>query len=94
MHRVVHVDPADGEIIPGNSNMPGMEALEIHVTFDSSFQRELILSASDSTTAKTIRGAQPELVRDYDLLLDDRVVASVTANHLRKRVHRLPQPVH
>ena len=66
---------------------------EIHLTFDSGFQRELILSASDSTTAKTVRGAQPELVRDYDLLLDDRVVASVTANHLRKRIHRLPQPV-
>lgn len=65
---------------------------EIHLTFDSGFHRELILSASDSTTRKTIRGAQPELVRDYQLLLDDTVVASVTNNFVRKRVHRLPQP--
>jgi hypothetical protein len=66
---------------------------EIHVTFDSGFQRELILSASDAVTAKIFRGAQPELVSDYDILIDDRVVASVTANHLRKRVHRLSQPL-
>lgn len=66
---------------------------EIHVTFDSGFQRELILSASDSTTRKTVRGPQPELVRDYDLLVDDHVVASIQGNFVRKRVHRLPQPV-
>jgi hypothetical protein len=66
---------------------------EIHLTFDSGFQRELILTASDFVSAKTIRGAQPELVRDYDLLVDDHVILSVTANHLRKRVHRLPEPI-
>ncbi len=66
---------------------------EIHLTFDSGFQRELILSASDSTTRKTIRGPQPELVCDYEIRLDDRVVVSVLDNHLRKRVHRLPAPV-
>lgn len=65
----------------------------IHLTFDSGFHRELILSASDSTTAKTLRGPQPELVRDYDLLLDDQVVVTVTGNFLRKRVHRLATPV-
>ena len=65
----------------------------IHLTFDSGFQRELILSASDSTTAKTIRGPQPELVRDYDLLLDDQVVAVVKGNYLRRRVHHLPASV-
>ncbi|MFO1451813.1 MAG: FAD-dependent oxidoreductase [Opitutaceae bacterium] len=66
---------------------------EVHLTFDSGFERELILSASDAVTRKTRRGPQPELVRDYDLLLDGRVVVSVTDNHLRKRVHRLPAPV-
>lgn len=66
---------------------------EIHITFDSGFQRELILSASDAVTEKTIRGAQPELVRDYEVLIDDHVVATVTGNYVRKRVHRLPQPV-
>lgn len=66
---------------------------EIHVTFDSGFERELTLSASDSTTRKLIRGPQPELVRDYEILLDDRPVATVTDNLLRKRVHRLARPV-
>lgn len=62
---------------------------EIHLTFDSGLQRELILSASDAITAKTVRGPQPELVRDYDLLLNGRIVAGVRDNYLRKRVHRL-----
>ena len=66
---------------------------EIHITFDSGFQRELILSASDAVTEKTIRGAQPELVCDYAVLIDDHVVATVTGNYVRKRVHRLRQPV-
>lgn len=66
---------------------------EIHVTFDSGLQRELTLSASDSTTRKQVRGPQPELVRDYELLLDGKPVVSVTDNLLRKRVHRLKGPV-
>jgi hypothetical protein len=55
--------------------------------------RDLKHRASDSTTAKTLRGPQPELVRDYDLLLDDQVVVTVTGNYLRKRVHRLATSV-
>jgi hypothetical protein len=66
---------------------------EIHLTFDSGFDRELTLSASDHTNRKIIRGAQPELVRSYELRLDDCPVAQVTDNYLRKRVHRLPAPV-
>jgi len=66
---------------------------EIHLTFDSGLQRELILSASDSTTSKTVRGPQPELVKDYDLLLDGQVVAAVRGNQVRKRIHRLPSSV-
>lgn len=66
---------------------------EIHLTFDSGFHRELILSASDITTSKTVRGPQPELVRDYDILLDGEVVVSVTGNYLRKRIHRLPRAI-
>ena len=62
---------------------------EIHLTFDSGLERELTLSASDSTTRKMIRAAQPELVRDYELLLDGQPVVSITDNLLRKRVHRL-----
>jgi len=69
------------------------EIAEIHLTFDSGLQRELTLSASDATTRKIIRGAQPELVRDYDVLLDGACAVSVQGNYLRKRVHRLAQPI-
>jgi len=66
---------------------------EIHVTFDSGLQRELTLSASDHTTSRIVRAPQPELVRDYDILLDGQPVVTVTDNLLRKRVHRLAAPV-
>ncbi|OAM91656.1 FAD-dependent oxidoreductase [Termitidicoccus mucosus] len=66
---------------------------EIHLTFDSGFQRELKLSPSDHHSKKTIRGPQPELARDYSLLLDGNNVLSITGNYLRKRVHLLKTPV-
>lgn len=65
------------------------EIREVHLTFCSGLQRELTLTPSDYVTAKTVRGAQPEVVKDYDLILDGEVVASVRGNYLRKRVHRL-----
>lgn len=64
---------------------------EVHLTFDTGFDRELCLSASDSLTAKLIRGPQPETVRHYRLLLDGKCVAEETANYLRKRVHHLAE---
>ncbi|MBL9206590.1 MAG: FAD-dependent oxidoreductase [Opitutaceae bacterium] len=66
---------------------------EIHLTFDSGFERELTLSASDSTTRKLIRGPQPELVRDYEVRLDDTSIVTIVDNLHRKRVHRLSEPV-
>jgi len=42
-----------------------VSASEIQLTFDTGFHRELTLSASDSTTARTIRAPQPETIRDY-----------------------------
>jgi hypothetical protein len=63
---------------------------EVHLTFDSGFDRQLCLSASDGTTAKMIRGPQPETVRHYRIRFDDRVVLEEAANHQRKRVHRVP----
>lgn len=69
------------------------EIAEVHLTFDSGFQRELTLSASDATTRKIIRGPQPELVRDYDVLFDGATALRVTGNYLRKRVHRLDRPL-
>lgn len=66
---------------------------EIHLTFCSGLHRELILSPSAFTSAKTLRGAQPEVVRDYVIRLDGKVAVTVQGNYLRKRVHHLPQPL-
>jgi len=66
---------------------------EIHLTFDSGLHRELTLTPSDAITAKTVRGPQPELVRDYQIQVDGETVLTVTGNYLRKRVHRLEAPV-
>lgn len=66
---------------------------EIQLTFDSGFERELTLSASDSASRNMVRGPQPELVREYEILIDDQIVVNVTENILRKRIHRLGVPV-
>lgn len=75
--------------------LPAVSALrEIHVTFDSNFEKELILSMSDHHTNKSApRSAQPETVKAYRILVDGKVVAEETNNFLRKRVHTLPAPV-
>ncbi len=65
---------------------------EIHLTFDSGLQRELILSPSDSTTRKTVRGPQPELVRNYQVFIDDTEILEVIDNVVRKRNHRFDSP--
>ncbi|MEI8309942.1 MAG: FAD-dependent oxidoreductase [Verrucomicrobiota bacterium] len=66
---------------------------EIHLTFDSGLDRELILSPSDFCNKKGLRGAQPELVEDYDISANGSVILSVRDNCLRKRVHRFGQPL-
>lgn len=66
---------------------------EIHLTFDSGFQRELILSASDHVTKKVVRGPQPETVKSYRIFAGDTLVVEETGNYQRKRIHRLDQPV-
>lgn len=69
-----------------------VNASEIHFWFDTGFQRQLTLSANDSTNRTVIRGPQPETVRDYQILLDGQEVVSVSGNYQRKRVHRLDAP--
>lgn len=66
---------------------------QIHVTFDSGLQRELILTPSDSISARSVRGPQPELVKDYNIYLDQTLAVSVNGNYLRKRVHTLENPL-
>ncbi|MEI9997979.1 MAG: FAD-dependent oxidoreductase [Verrucomicrobiota bacterium] len=70
-----------------------VEIGEIHLTFDSGFSRELILTPSDHITKHTVRGPQPETVRAYRVHAGGSVVIEETDNHQRKRVHRLREPV-
>ncbi|HLJ18434.1 MAG TPA: FAD-dependent oxidoreductase [Bryobacteraceae bacterium] len=68
---------------------------EIQITFDSGFQRELTLSAQDSVNAGVIRAAQPETVKDYQILYrksangDLLQAAEVKGNHQRLNRHRV-----
>ena len=74
--------------------LPKPEAIRtIELVFDSGFERPLALTPSDWYTKRMIRGPQPELVSDYRIRIDDRMVVEETGNFLRKRVHRLPEPV-
>ena len=66
---------------------------EVHLTFCTGLARELTLSPSDSLTAKTIRGAQPETVRDYNLVLDGKTVLEIRDNYLRKQKHVFSTPI-
>lgn len=64
----------------------------VQITFDSGFHRELTLSGSDGVTARTIRAAQPETVRDYALFArtasGDVELCKVEGNFQRLRRHR------
>ncbi|MDX6765317.1 MAG: FAD-dependent oxidoreductase [Candidatus Methylacidiphilales bacterium] len=67
---------------------------EIHVTFDSGFEKELLLTPSHHhQKISAPRGPQTKLVRHYRLKIDGVVVHEETHNILRKRVHRLPAAV-
>jgi hypothetical protein len=68
-------------------------ASELHLWFDSAFQREVMLTPSDWITKKQVRGPQPETVRDYRVLINGEVVAEVSGNYQRKRMHRLKRPM-
>jgi hypothetical protein len=66
---------------------------EIHLTFDTGFERPLCLTHSDRFNAQMVRGPQPETVKDYDLEVGDgaewRTVLRERGNYQRKRVHRV-----
>jgi hypothetical protein len=65
---------------------------EVHITFDTGLERELMLSGSDKCSNKTLRGPQPETAKHYRLIIDGKVVAQESFNYLRKRIHRLETP--
>ncbi|MGE5608525.1 MAG: FAD-dependent oxidoreductase [Bacillota bacterium] len=66
---------------------------EIHLWFDTGFARQLTLSQSDSATRTTIRGPQPETVKDYSIEIDGQSVVTEPNNYQRKRVHTLSAPL-
>jgi hypothetical protein len=64
----------------------------VQLVWDTGFQRELTLTSADSHNKNMIRTAQPETVKDYELVgttTDGKQVtlASVTKNHQRLRRH-------
>lgn len=65
---------------------------EVQLTFDTGFERQLTLSASDSVTKTMIRAPQPETVKDYAIeLLDEKSqvirAIKVESNYQRLRRH-------
>jgi hypothetical protein len=65
---------------------------QVRITFDSGFKRQLTLSAQESQQVNLLRAAQPETVRDYDVIVrtargEDQIVASVKGNFQRLRKH-------
>jgi hypothetical protein len=68
----------------------------VQLTFDTGFHRQLTLSHQNSVNARMVRAAQPETVRDYELLY--RVpqtegwtsLGKFTGNYQRLRRHEFP----
>ena len=67
---------------------------EVHLTFDSGFEKELLLTPSHHhQKISAPRGPQAKLVRHFRIKIDGRVVHEVADNLLRKQVCRLAAPV-
>ncbi|HEY3398523.1 MAG TPA: FAD-dependent oxidoreductase [Armatimonadota bacterium] len=90
---------APGEPLPQHLELTWpqpMPVREVRLTFDTGFERPLGLTHSDQLTAKTVRGPQPETVRDYDLLGrvagEWRPLVQERGNYRRQRVHAVAAP--
>ena len=64
----------------------------VQVTFDTGFERQLTLTASEVVRRKMIFGPQPEVVKDYAVTLlapdgSEQVVAEIEGNYQRLRRH-------
>ena len=68
----------------------------VELVFDTGFQRELTLTSSESINQGIIRAAQPETVRDYEILgrragqSGWQSLLKITGNYQRLRRHELP----
>jgi len=68
----------------------------IQIVFDSGLHRWLSLTQSDAVHARNLWGPQPELVRDYDVLIDAghgewTPLLHIRGNYQRLRTHEFPQ---
>lgn len=67
---------------------------EVQITFDTGFQRELTLTASDTINTGILRRPQPETVKDYDVLYRSgaggpwKLLVEVRGNYQRLRRHK------
>ena len=66
----------------------------VQLTFNSGFERVLTMTQQDDFNAKMIRTAQPETIRDYELIATDvkgnaTSLVKVAGNHQRLRRHEL-----
>ena len=73
---------------------------EVHLTFDTGFERELTLTMSDRYNAGMVRGPQPETVKDYRLELfrpfskgEAAGVLRIRDNYQGRRVHKFSEPL-
>ncbi|MFP3905000.1 MAG: FAD-dependent oxidoreductase, partial [Armatimonadota bacterium] len=74
--------------------LPGARTIrEIHLTFNSGFQRPLTFTLSDTYNAKMVRGPQPETVADYVIEAGTegvlQEIVRETGNYQRKIVHEI-----
>jgi hypothetical protein len=65
---------------------------QVQLTFDTGFQRPLTLTHQDEFNEKMVRAAQPEAVRDYELIATNAkgekvTLAKVSGNHQRLNRH-------
>ena len=86
----------ESENLPASIQLLARESVEIreiHLTFDTGFQRELMLSLSNHASRKVIRGPQPETVKAYRIFAGETCLVDEQENYQRKRIHRLVTPV-
>lgn len=87
--------PAEGAWIEMSWDKP-RRASQLQITFDTGFQRELTLTASDTINRGIVRAPQPETVREYAVQIrkpgqkEWTTVETVTGNHQRIRRHQWP----
>lgn len=65
-----------------------MVVREVHLTFDSGFERPLSPAFTERARSTMIRGPQPETVKNYQIFGDGKLLETVDGNWQRKRVHR------